>query len=103
MIQTAVITGACGGIGTEISRALATAGYRVVMACRDTQKAGALKEQLVHETGNTLIDIVALDLSLLQSVHTCTQKIITTYGTIHLLMNNAGTISTYRFLVRGDL
>ncbi|MCD8176465.1 MAG: SDR family NAD(P)-dependent oxidoreductase [Tannerellaceae bacterium] len=94
MIQTAVITGACGGIGTEISRALAIAGYRVVMACRDTQKAGALKERLVHETGNSLIDIVALDLSLLQSVRTCTQKIITTYGTIHLLMNNAGTIST---------
>ena len=31
--KLAVITGADGGMGTEITRAVARAGYRVVMAC----------------------------------------------------------------------
>ena len=31
--KLAVITGADGGMGTEITRAMALAGYRVIMAC----------------------------------------------------------------------
>ena len=31
--KLAVITGADGGMGTEITRAVASAGYRVIMAC----------------------------------------------------------------------
>ena len=32
-MKLAVITGADGGMGTEITRAAAKAGYRIVMAC----------------------------------------------------------------------
>lgn len=35
----AIITGTDGGIGTEITRAVATAGYRIVMACHHPEKA----------------------------------------------------------------
>lgn len=31
--KLAVITGADGGMGVEITRAVATAGYKVIMAC----------------------------------------------------------------------
>ena len=34
-MNLAVITGADGGMGMEITRAVATAGYQVIMACRD--------------------------------------------------------------------
>lgn len=37
--KLAVITGADGGMGTEITRAVALAGYRVVMACCNLEKA----------------------------------------------------------------
>ena len=37
--KLAVITGADGGIGTEITRAVACAGYDVIMACYSSSKA----------------------------------------------------------------
>lgn len=36
--KLAVITGADGGMGTEITRAVALAGYRVIMACCNREK-----------------------------------------------------------------
>ena len=38
-VKWAIITGADGGMGTEITRAVATAGYHVIMACYNPQKA----------------------------------------------------------------
>ena len=38
-VKWAIITGADGGMGTEITRAVATAGYHVIMACY-TRKSG---------------------------------------------------------------
>lgn len=37
--KLAVITGADGGMGTEITRAVASAGYRVIMACCNLVRA----------------------------------------------------------------
>lgn len=37
-VKWAIITGADGGMGTEITRAVATAGYHVIMACYNPQK-----------------------------------------------------------------
>ena len=42
--KLAVITGADGGMGTEITRAVALAGYRVIMACCNREKAEAKRE-----------------------------------------------------------
>ena len=52
MEKLAVITGADGGMGTEITRAVAQAGYRVVMACYHPEKGRGVCERLKAETGN---------------------------------------------------
>jgi NAD(P)-dependent dehydrogenase (short-subunit alcohol dehydrogenase family) len=36
-MKWAIITGADGGMGTEITRAVAKAGYRIIMACYHPQ------------------------------------------------------------------
>ena len=51
-MNLAVITGADGGMGMEITRAVATAGYQVIMACRDPQAAEPKRQLLMRETGN---------------------------------------------------
>ena len=44
-MKWAIITGADGGMGTEITRAVAKAGYRIIMACYHPKKAEVVREQ----------------------------------------------------------
>lgn len=66
--KLAVITGADGGMGTEITRAVALAGYRVIMACCNREKAEGKREWLVKETGNPEVEVMYIDLASLASV-----------------------------------
>ena len=68
IVKLAVITGADGGMGTEITRAAAKAGYRIVMACYRPEKAEKVKDMLVRDTGNPHIEVLGVDLSSLASV-----------------------------------
>ncbi len=67
-MKWAIITGADGGMGTEITRAVATAGYHVIMACYHPKKAEVVRERLSKETGNPDLEVMAIDLSSMQSV-----------------------------------
>lgn len=92
--KVAIITGANGGIGRELTKTLALAGYEVVMACRDLQKALPIWEQLVHETKKE-IQLLPLDLASLDSILSFVTVIKKRYSSIELLINNAGVIPTH--------
>lgn len=94
--KLAIITGADGGMGTEITRAVALAGYRVVMACLDMQRASAKQQMLVRETGNPSIEVEKIDLASLASVADFANRMLQRGERIGLLMNNAGTMETAR-------
>ena len=49
-MKWAIITGADGGMGTEITRAVAKAGYRIIMACYHPKKAEVVRECLSKKT-----------------------------------------------------
>ena len=55
-------------MGMEITRAVATAGYQVIMACRDPQAAEPKRQLLMRETGNPRIETAPIDLASLASV-----------------------------------
>ncbi|XP_067217088.1 retinol dehydrogenase 11-like [Linepithema humile] len=99
--KTVIITGANTGIGKETARDLYRRGARVILACRDVQRANdalediknnppsrADKEQFQGEPGELVI--YQLDLSKLKSVKECAEKLLTWESAIHLLINNAG-------------
>ena len=90
----AIITGADGGMGTEITRAVALAGYCVVMACYNAEKAEVKRKLLIEETGNTDIMVMSIDLSLLASVNAFACRMLERGDRLDLLMNNAGTMET---------
>ena len=93
-MKWAIITGADGGMGTEITRAVAKAGYRIIMACYHPKKAEVVRERLSKEIGNPDLEVIAIDLSSMQSVVAFASQILERNLPISLLMNNAGTMET---------
>ena len=90
----AIITGADGGMGAEITRAVALAGYCVVMACYNAEKAEVKRKLLIEETGNADIMVMSIDLSSLASVNAFACRMLERGDRLDLLMNNAGTMET---------
>lgn len=93
-MKLAIITGADGGMGTEITRAVAKAGYKIIMACYRPEKAEKVRQMLVHDTGNPCIEVLGIDLSSLASVAAFAETVLKRGEMIGLLMNNAGTMET---------
>lgn len=56
--KTVVITGANDGIGYETAHELARRGARIIIVCRNEQKAGAAVERIKSETDNLEIEFV---------------------------------------------
>ena len=85
-----VITGANSGIGFEIAKVALIKGAKVVMACRNLERAESAKERLIKETGIDLIIIEQYDQSDICSIHTFTNTIKDKYANFHALVLNAG-------------
>ena len=99
----AVITGADGGMGMEITRAVATAGYKVIMACRDPEIAEEKRQLIMRETGNIALEIVPVNLASLSSTASFANELLQRGEVITLLMNNAGTMETRRCITEDGL
>ncbi len=85
--KVALVTGGGGGIGSEICRHLARAGYRVVVNYgSNLPKARAVLESLAHE-GHTLFGASVTDREQLAAM---AQHVAGHYGHLDLLVNNAG-------------
>ena len=98
----AIITGADGGMGYEITKAVAQKGYHTIMACFCPKKAEEKRLKLIQETSNPNIEVMGIDLANLSSVRNFTDQIRHRFLHVDLLMNNAGTMETgYHFTVDG--
>jgi NAD(P)-dependent dehydrogenase (short-subunit alcohol dehydrogenase family) len=98
--RTAVITGANTGLGFETARVLAMRGARVVLACRDLDRAQEAAARILggppQRAGAPAGDVqaVRLDLASLASVREAAEEIGAACGPIDLLVNNAGVMWT---------
>ena len=94
MKKVAIITGANGGMGYEEAKEALQQGYYTIMACYCPSRSEARRQQMIKETGRYDVEIMALDLSNLQSVREFADKIKAKFEHIDILMNNAGTLET---------
>jgi NAD(P)-dependent dehydrogenase (short-subunit alcohol dehydrogenase family) len=88
--RVAVVTGANGGLGLEVSRELARKGGHVVMASRDRDKAERARRDILAEIPDASLEPVALDLASLASVRGAAGRILAAHLTVDVLVNNAG-------------
>lgn len=86
----AAVTGANSGIGKITTRALLQEGYRVLMICRNPEKADAARLEITQETGNDKADILICDLSDMSQVVEVASQVKQTYNRLDRLVNNAG-------------
>ncbi|MDR3417209.1 MAG: oxidoreductase [Nevskia sp.] len=90
--KTAVVTGANSGLGLESVVALARAGARVVMACRDPHKAAAALAEVRQRVPQGQVEPMSLDLASLGSVRQFADAFRGRHSRLDLLINNAGIL-----------
>lgn len=90
--KVVVITGANTGIGKVTAHELSKRNAKVIMLCRNMEKAEKAAEEIRQDTGN-LVVVKELDLSSLESVRMCGQQLLEEEDQIDYLINNAGKLS----------
>jgi NAD(P)-dependent dehydrogenase (short-subunit alcohol dehydrogenase family) len=91
---TAVVTGSNAGLGLEIAAQLAGHGARVVMACRNQDKAAKAADEIRSRMGAAVeLDVRKLDLSDLASVRAFAGELLAEGTALDLLINNAGLMA----------
>ncbi|NNC47066.1 MAG: 3-oxoacyl-[acyl-carrier-protein] reductase [Sphingomonas sp.] len=83
--KTALVTGASGGLGSEISKALAAQGARLALSGSNEEKLKAFAAEL----GGDHVTLVA-DLSDAESVDGLVPAAVEALGKLDILVNNAG-------------
>ena len=88
--RTALVTGASYGIGAAIAAALARDGYDVAVTELNADALGDTLAQI--KSHGTRGVAVALDTRSQDSVDACMHDVLKTFGTLDLLVNNAGIL-----------
>ena len=89
--RTAIVTGANTGIGLEIARGLARKGARVLLACRDADKANEAIEDIRSGPERADLAFLHLDLANIASVRQAAEE-ASHEERIDLLIDNAGVM-----------
>ena len=88
--KIAIVTGANIGLGFETTLGLAKKGAKVVMACRNLQKAEQAKQEILQKVPDADLIIMELDLNSLQSVRDFAKAFAEKFNQLDLLIENAG-------------
>ena len=95
--KTVVITGASRGIGAEAARVFAAAGANVALIARSSDAI----EKLATEIGTQAIALTC-DVASYASVEDAIAKAKETFGSVDILINNAGVIEPISHLASAD-
>ena len=90
--KVAIVTGANSGLGFETAKQLASAGAKVILACRNMKKCQRAKDKIISSNVNIFsknIVPMTMDLSDLKSVRQFANMFLENNSKLHYLFNNA--------------
>lgn len=90
--KTCLVTGANSGIGKATAMELAKQQARVVMLCRNKEKAWRARKEINKASGNKNIHILLCDLSSLEQIHAAADQFQQQFEGLDILINNAGIL-----------
>jgi short-subunit dehydrogenase len=92
----AVVTGASSGIGRELALRLSQKGARVALVARRAERLESLAAEITAGHGEALV--VPCDVGDRTQVSAAAQQVLERFGSVELLINNAGYGHHRRFL-----
>ncbi|XP_050076067.1 farnesol dehydrogenase-like [Anopheles maculipalpis] len=98
--KVAVVTGASSGIGAAIVKDLAKAGMITIGLARRVERVEQLKKDLPKEAASRL-HAIKCDISVESEIEKTFQRILSTYGGVDVLVNNAGIARSNNLLAIG--
>ena len=93
--RVAIVTGANSGIGYETARVLARHGMRVVMACRNLERAVRARSSILEENPHADVDFMECDTSSHTLIRKFASQFRNRYPRLDLLVNNAGIMMAH--------
>lgn len=95
--RVCVISGTTSGVGYHAARRLAAGGARLVMLCRNADRARQVQAELARDF-NARAEIVIADFQSLEQVNRAALAIKQAFPKVHILINNAGVFNKRRRL-----
>ena len=87
-----VITASYSGLGSELSKSLAKAGYDLVLINRDPDRMKRQAEQLQAMSPSISVHAIAADLTDHRAIRRASDEIAGKYSRVDLLIHNAGVL-----------
>mgnify|MGYP003626587142 FL=1 len=99
--KTCLITGASRGIGEAAARHFAAQGANVLLAARSGDAVTRIAAEIEQEGGGRAAAI-ALDVSRYQDVENAVRRAVDMFGSLDVLVSNAGLIEPIALLAESD-
>ena len=94
--KVCLVTGANAGIGKATALGLARMRATVVMVCRSRERGESAQTEITAKSGSRNVDLLIADLSSQGSIRKLARTFTSQYPQLHVLVNNAGTITPRR-------
>ncbi len=91
--KVAIVTGAASGLGKAIAILFAAEGARVVAADINSQTLNVIRDEVIAQK-ETITTVVA-DMAKADDIEKMIKTAVDTYGTIDILINNAGVMDDF--------